>query len=296
MKFVTLASGQLAALVDEQVIDIAAAALALGQAAPASTLAQLVALGDEAAKQVWAIATTAAAQQLACQSYEQADIIAPFPTPARNIMCLGKNYAGHLIEVALKTNTSTDLPEYPIIFTKAPSCVIGPGDTIPASEQYTQKLDYEAELAIIIGKGGRDISAANAWQHVFGYTAFNDVTARDLQKNHKQFFKAKSLDGFGPMGPVVVHHSVMPSPDQITVKCTINGEVRQQDTLDHLIFDIPTMIETLSAGMTLQPGDIIATGTPEGVGMGSTPPRYLKAGDEVVVEITGVKPLINTVA
>ena len=295
MKFVSLAQGQLAALVGEQVVDVAAAAEYLQRQLPVSTLSQLVALDDEHAAAVWDIATAAAAQNIACQPYASATIIAPFPNPARNIMCLGKNYLGHLQEVAQKMKTSAAVPEYPIIFTKAPSCVIGPSDTIPASEQYTQKLDYEAELAIIIGRGGRDIKAQDAWQHVFGYTAFNDVTARDLQKNHKQFFKAKSLDGFGPMGPVVVHRSAMPSAEQLAVKCTINGELRQQATLDHLIFDIPAIIECLSAGMTLQAGDIIATGTPEGVGMGFTPPRYLKAGDEVVVEVTGVKPLVNRV-
>jgi 2-keto-4-pentenoate hydratase/2-oxohepta-3-ene-1,7-dioic acid hydratase in catechol pathway len=130
---------------------------------------------------------------------------------------------------------------------------------------------------------------------VFGYTAFNDISARDLQKSHLQWFRAKSLDGFAPMGPVVVHRSVMPEPRDIEVKCSVNGEARQQATFDQLIFDVPSMIATLSSGMTLLPGDIIATGTPAGVGMGFTPPKYLQPGDEVVVEVTGAGPLRNPV-
>ena len=139
------------------------------------------------------------------------------------------------------------------------------------------------------------ITSAQAWSHVFGYTAINDVSARDLQKSHYQWFRAKSLDGFAPMGPVVVHHSIMPEPEDIEVKCFVNGELRQSDTFDRLIFDVPTMISVLSAGMTLLPGDIIATGTPAGVVMGFTPAKYLQPGDEVVVDVTGVGELRNPV-
>jgi len=173
--------------------------------------------------------------------------------------------------------------------------VIAPGEPIPAWQMYTQKLDYEAELALIIGRNGRDIAPADAWDYVFGYTAINDVSARDLQKDHHQWFRAKSLDGFAPMGPVVVHHSIMPAPADIEVKCFVNGEQRQGATFDQLIFDVPAIISVLSAGMTLQAGDIIATGTPGGVGMGFTPPKYLQPGDEVVVDISGVGELRNPV-
>ena len=192
-------------------------------------------------------------------------------------------------------DVSGKAPAKPIIFTKATTAVIGPGQAIPSYPQHTRKLDYEAELALVIGTGGRDIAPGDAWQHVFGYTAINDISARDLQKDHFQWFRAKSLDGFAPMGPVLVHRSVMPAPSDIEVKCFVNGEQRQGERFDRLIFDVPTIISVLSAGMTLLPGDIIATGTPAGVGMGFSPPKYLQAGDEVVVDITGVGELRNPV-
>ena len=190
---------------------------------------------------------------------------------------------------------SAEAHRQPIIFTKATTAVIAPGEPIPAYRAYTSKLDYEAELALVVGTGGRDIAPQHAWDHVFGYTAINDVSARDLQKSHFQWFRAKSLDGFAPMGPVIVHRSIMPEPQDIEVKCFVNGELRQSDTFDQLVFDVPTIISVLSAGMTLLPGDIIATGTPAGVGMGFTPAKYLQPGDEVVVDVTGVGELRNPV-
>ena len=295
MKFLSLEQGQLAALIDDTVVDIVEAANRLAQSFPYQTLQQLIEAEDNSAEVAWFIAKNAHQQNLACYKLDEVKISAPIPEPKRNIMCMGTNYEGHVLEVAKKMKKEPVMPEHPIIFTKAPSCVIGPGDRIPASEEYTQKLDYEAELAIIIGKSGKDIKPEDAMDYVFGYSAFNDISARDLQKDHKQFFKAKSLDGFGPFGPTVVHKSLMPKPEEIEIKCTINGEVRQQDTLAGLIFDIPTIISTLSAGMTLKAGDVIATGTPAGVGMGTKPPRYLQKGDEVVIEITGVGILVNIV-
>lgn len=296
MKFLTLEDGQLGALVDTTVVDLPAAASALNIDLPATTLTALVEAGDEGAAAAWALATDAAGQQCACRPYADVSPLAPFPVPRRNILCLGKNYLDHAREVAAKMKTSDRAPEKPIIFTKATTAVIAPGEPVPAYPALTRKLDYEAELALIIGRRGRDIPADEAWQHVFGYTAINDISARDLQKDHYQWFRAKSLDGFAPMGPLVVHRSAMPAPADIEVSCTVNGEQRQSATFDQLIFDVPTMIEVLSAGMTLLPGDIIATGTPAGVGMGFTPPKYLQAGDEVVVEVTGVGALRNPVA
>ena len=295
MKFLTLESGQLGALVDDVVVDIVAAAGVLSLQAAAVTLEGLVQAGDEAAASVWALAQQALAQQVACRPYREVKPMAPIPVPRRNILCLGKNYLDHAREVAVKMQAPAEAPRHPIIFTKATTAVIAAGEPVPASQAYTQKLDYEAELALIIGKDGRDIAPEHAWEHVFGYTAINDISARDLQKNHFQWFRAKSLDGFAPMGPAVVHRSVMPAPEDIEVKCFINGEQRQCATFDQLIFDVPTMISVLSAGMTLLAGDIIATGTPAGVGMGFTPPRYLQPGDEMVVDVTGVGELRNPV-
>jgi 2-keto-4-pentenoate hydratase/2-oxohepta-3-ene-1,7-dioic acid hydratase in catechol pathway len=296
MKFLTLENDQLGALVDDTVVDLPAAAQALAVMLPETTLEQLIEAGDEAAGQAWELATRAAGQTAACRPYAEVRPRAPIPLPRRNILCLGKNYLDHAREVAAKMKVSDKAPTRPIVFTKATTAVIAPGDPVPSYPELTRKLDYEAELALIIGTGGRDIPADEAWQHVFGYTACNDISARDLQKDHMQWFRAKSLDGFAPMGPVVVHRSVMPAPEDIEIRCTVNGELRQQATFDQLIFDVPTIIEVLSAGMTLLPGDIIATGTPAGVGMGFSPPKYLQAGDEMVVEVTGAGMLKNPVA
>jgi len=296
MKFLTLEAGQLGVLFDNTVIDVPAAAARLQVGAVPGTLGELVGDGDDAAVGVYALAQRAWRQGIATRDYAQVRPQAPFPVPVRNILCLGKNYLAHAREIAQKMQLGDDAPARPIVFTKATTSVIAPGAPIPSYPHLTRKLDYEAELALVIGRGGRDIAPQSAWEHVFGYTAINDISARDLQKDHVQWFRAKSLDGFAPMGPVVVHSSVMPAPSEIEVKCYVNGEQRQCERFDRLIFDVPAIISVLSAGMTLLPGDIIATGTPAGVGMGYSPPRYLRAGDEVVVEVTGVGQLRNPVS
>jgi 2-keto-4-pentenoate hydratase/2-oxohepta-3-ene-1,7-dioic acid hydratase in catechol pathway len=296
MKFLTLEDGQLGALLDDTVVDVVAAARALSADVPAATLEALVVAGDAAARVAWVLARQALDGQHACRPFREVRPRAPIPEPRRNILCMGINYVDHAREIAAKMKQSATVPEKPVIFTKATTSVIGTGDPVPACSEYTRKLDYEAELALIIGRGGRDIAPGEAWGHVFGYTALNDISARDLQKDHLQWFRAKSLDGFAPMGPVVVHRSAMPAPGDIEVKCLVNGELRQHASFDQLIFDVPEIIAVLSAGMTLVPGDIIATGTPAGVGMGFTPPKYLQPGDEVIVEVTGAGALRNTVA
>lgn len=300
MKFLTLENGQLGALIDTHhdatVVDLTLASESLNVSLECTQMAQLVAADEATVERIWTLAEQAVKQNIACRSLTDVKPLAPIPEPRRNIICLGKNYREHAKEMAKKLGSDGDaIPTHPIFFTKATTAVIGTGESIPAHQAITDKLDYEAELAIIIGKGGRDISRQQAMEHVFGYTALNDVSARDLQKNHLQWYRAKSLDGFAPMGPIVVHHSIMPPPENIEIQCWVNGEQRQQATLDDLIFDIPSIIETLSAGATLLPGDIIATGTPAGVGMGFSPARYLQPGDVVVVEITGTGRLVNRV-
>ena len=295
MKFLTLENGQLGALLGDTVVDIAAAGRALSVQPQVDTLEALVAAGEEPAASVWALAQQAVAKDCACRPFSEVKPLAPIPVPRRNIFCMGKNYLDHAQEIAAKMQVSHKVPRQPIIFTKATTAVIGPGEPIPAYPAYTEKLDYEAELALLIGRGGCDIAAEDAWDHVFGYTAINDISARDLQKDHHQWFRAKSLDGFAPLGPVVVHRSIMPAPEDIEVKCFVNGEQRQCASFDQLIFDVPTIISVLSAGMTLLAGDIIATGTPAGVGMGFTPAKYLQPGDEVVIDVTGVGELRNPV-
>jgi len=226
---------------------------------------------------------------------------APIPRPIRNLFCVGKNYHEHAKEFAASGYDSTAknaqdaAPDFPIIFSKVPECVIAHDENVRYPVGVTDSLDYEAELAVIIGKGGIGISKADAMDHVWGYTIINDVTARDLQVRHKQWLIGKSLDTFGPMGPIAVTADEVDVND-MGIRCLVNGELRQNSNTRDLIFDIPTLIESLSAGITLLPGDIIATGTPAGVGLGFTPPKFLQVGDRVTVEIDGIGALSNVIS
>ena len=228
-------------------------------------------------------------------------IEAPIPRPARNVMCVGKNYHEHAREFTKSgfdssaSSVADAIPTAPIIFTKVPECVVADGANIRYPAGISDSLDYEAELGLVIGRGGRGISKADAYSHICGYTIINDVTARDLQGKHKQWFLAKSLDTFCPMGPWLVTADEV-DPANLNVKCWVNDELRQNANTRDLIFDIPTLIATISAGITLQPGDVIATGTPAGVGIGFTPPKFLKRGDRVTIEIEGLGRLSNKVA
>jgi 2-keto-4-pentenoate hydratase/2-oxohepta-3-ene-1,7-dioic acid hydratase in catechol pathway len=222
---------------------------------------------------------------------ENIRILAPIPRPRKNIYCIGLNYKEHSEE----WTGNKDIAEVPVIFTKAPLTVIGPEADIEAHAQLTNELDYEAEMAVVIGKKGRDIPADQAFDYIFGYTMINDVTARDLQRAHQQWMRGKSLDTFCPMGPYLIHKSAVPDPHDLDISCYVNGERRQFSNTSNLIFDIPTLIQTISAGHTLEPGDIIATGTCSGVGMSFDPPRYLKSGDIVEVKVEGFGVLRNGV-
>jgi 2-keto-4-pentenoate hydratase/2-oxohepta-3-ene-1,7-dioic acid hydratase in catechol pathway len=231
----------------------------------------------------------------------QVELRAPLPRPRRNIFCVGKNYHAHAREFAgsgfdSSAKAGGDIPAHPIIFTKVPECVVGPGDAIRMPpEGVSTAIDYEAELAVVIGRGGKGIRRADAMAHVWGYTIVNDVTSRDWQSRHQQWDMGKSFDTFCPMGPWLVSADECDG-QATTVKCWVNGEERQNASTRDLIFDIPTLVETLSAGITLYPGDVIATGTPVGVGIGFKPPRYLKAGDVVKIEIAGIGAIENPVA
>lgn len=225
-------------------------------------------------------------------------IQAPVPRPRRNIFCVGKNYFDHAHEFANSGFDSSAgkgaVPEAPIVFSKLPESVVPDGAAIKIDPSVTTAIDYEAELGVIIGKAGRNISASDAMNHVWGYTIINDVTARDLQGRHSQWLIGKSQDTFCPMGPVAVAADDIDLADT-TVKCWVNGELRQDSNTSLLIFDVPTIIAAISNGITLMPGDVIATGTPVGVGIGFKPPRYLKGGDTVRVEISGIGTLENPV-
>jgi 2-keto-4-pentenoate hydratase/2-oxohepta-3-ene-1,7-dioic acid hydratase in catechol pathway len=220
---------------------------------------------------------------------------APLPRPRKNVFCLGLNYVAHAQESAQARGREVKVPTVPVIFTKAPTTVNGPFDDVPVDRAVTQQVDWEVELGAIIGRAGRDIPAADAQQHVFGYTVINDVSARDLQAQHLQWFKGKSLDGFCPMGPVVVTADEFGDPQQKRLQLRVNGVVKQDANTADMIFPVDTIIDWLSRGLTLEPGDVIATGTPQGVGLGRTPPEFLQHGDIVEAEIEGIGTLRNRI-
>ena len=224
---------------------------------------------------------------------------APIPRPRRNIFCVGKNYHEHAKEFAASgfdsSAASGPVPEHPIIFSKVPESVVAHRDTVRIDRKVTQAVDYEAELGVIIGRGGRGISSADALDHIWGYTIINDVTARDLQGLYSQWLVGKSQDTFCPMGPWAVTRDEIDLSNTL-IQCWINGELRQSANTRDLIFDVPTIIETISAGVTLVAGDVIATGTPAGVGIGFKPPKYLAPGDVARIEVGGIGILENTFA
>jgi 2-keto-4-pentenoate hydratase/2-oxohepta-3-ene-1,7-dioic acid hydratase in catechol pathway len=258
-----------------------------GEQRGALALIEMMALGKEAKK-------LGASIPLAAVKLD-----APIPMPRRNIFCVGKNYYAHAKEFANSGFDSSvnkpgeEIPAHPIIFSKVPECVISHGAAVKLPHDLSNAIDYEAELAVVIGKECKGVSAARAMDYVWGYTIVNDVTARDLQGKYKQWLIGKSLDTFCPMGPWLASADELNGQDTM-VRCWVNGELRQEASTKDLIFSIPTLIETLSAGITLYPGDIIATGTPAGVGIGFKPPKYLRTGDVVKIAIDGIGTLENS--
>ena len=222
-------------------------------------------------------------------------LLAPIPRPRKNVFCVGRNYLEHVAEGARAMGTEQKLPEVPQFFTKAPTAVNAPGAPVRLDAGLTKLLDYEVELAVVIGKTGRDIPRERAFDHVFGYTIANDVTARDLQRRHDQWFKGKSLDTTLPLGPWIVDAAEIGDPTTLELSLTVNGQERQRSKASMMIFDIPAIIASLSAGLTLEAGDIIATGTPSGVGFAMTPPQGLKDGDVVVARIDRIGELISPI-
>jgi 2-keto-4-pentenoate hydratase/2-oxohepta-3-ene-1,7-dioic acid hydratase in catechol pathway len=220
---------------------------------------------------------------------------APTGRPVKNVVCLGLNYISHAKESAQARGREFKIPEAPVFFTKAPTSVTGPNDPIPWDSSVTTQLDYEAELGVVIGIAGKDIPRARALDHVFGYTVINDVSARDLQKTHLQWFKGKSLDSFCPIGPVIVTADEFGDPQSKKISLRVNGVEKQNSTTANMIFGVDAIIESLSRGMTIEPGDFIATGTPEGVGLARTPQEFLQDGDLVETEVEGIGVLRNRV-
>ena len=226
---------------------------------------------------------------------QEVRLMAPIPRPRQNVVCLGMNYVAHAIESDRARGREPKLPEYPVFFTKLPTSVCGPDDDIPLDPRVTKQLDYEVELACVLGRRGKNIARDDALSYIFGYTIVNDVSARDLQSRHQQFLKGKSLDYTCPMGPWIVTADEIPDPHKLGLRLRLNGETRQDSTVADLIFDIPACIESLSLGTTLEPGLIISTGTPSGVGMGRNPPEYMQPGDVMEAEIDQIGVLRNRI-
>ena len=227
----------------------------------------------------------------------EVDLRAPIPHPRRNVFCMGWNYLTHFEEgQGRRGDQQEELPEYPTFFDKPTTAVIGPYDDIPFDPNFSEKMDYEAELAVVIGRAGRSIPAAEAMDHIFGYTLANDVTARDVQRRHGgQWLKGKGMDGSCPLGPWIVTADEIADPQNLPVRCHVNGVEKQNSNTRFMVFPIARLIEELSLAMTLLPGDILLTGTPEGVGYARTPPEYLSPGDEVIVTIPDIGELTNRV-
>jgi 2-keto-4-pentenoate hydratase/2-oxohepta-3-ene-1,7-dioic acid hydratase in catechol pathway len=277
-----------------RLLDVGALGPAVSRTVPRAML-DLIRFGDAAGRRVHDLLEGHGDDAAHTHAFDEVRWHAPVPRPLKNVVCLGLNYAAHAAESSRARGRETRLPEVPVLFTKAPTSITGPFDDIPVDPEITAQVDWEVELAIVIGRGGRNIPRAEAPQHVFGYTAINDLSARDLQVQHLQWFKGKSLDGFCPMGPVVVTADEFGDPQRKRLTSRVNGIVKQDSSTADMIFPVDVIIEWLSKGLTLEPGDIIATGTPEGVGMGRTPPEFLSDGDVVEVEVEGIGATRNRI-
>lgn len=262
----------------------------------ADSLQSLIQGGDAAMAAVVALVAQADSGQHADAVVSDAVLMAPIPYPRKNIFCVGRNYAEHIAEGEKAQNIKVGVTEHPVFFTKPPTSVVAPDGDVLIFPTVSQDFDYEVELAVIIGKPGRNIAKADAFDHVFGYTILNDITARDVQRRHGgQYFKGKGFDGSCPIGPWIVTKDAIKDPHDLSIRLSVNGQQRQNGKTADMIFNIPTLIASLSEGLTLEPGDIIATGTPSGVGYAMDPPQFLKAGDQVVCDVSQIGQLANTV-
>lgn len=273
---------RLGAIVDDTVI-------ALDGVAP--DMLSLIEMGEEGLTR----ARLAVGRAEQTSPLDSVDLLAPIPRPRQNVICLGMNYVAHAHESERARGREPKLPEFPVFFSKLPQTVCANGDDVPLDPNVTGQLDYEVELACIVGRAGKNISRDDAMDYVFGYTIINDISARDLQNRHLQFFKGKNLDRACPMGPVIVTADEIGDPAALGLRLRLNGETRQDSSVSDLIFSIPVCIEFLSLGTTLEPGMVVATGTPAGVGMGRTPPEYLKVGDVMEAEIDRIGVLRNQI-
>ena len=273
----------------QRIVDIQAA---LGEGSDTGSLLGIVGAGPSGLERLRALAAKPPSATIALADVK---LHAPIPRPAKNVFCVGWNYLEHFEEGAQKLQDHRELPKHPVFFSKAVTAVNGPFDPVPFDANISTSLDWEVELGVIIGTGGKNIAEDAAMQHIFGYTVVNDVTWRDLQRRHGgQWHKGKSLDGTCPMGPCIVTADSI-DPTNLRVACRVNGVTKQDSNTKFLYFKIPRLIAELSLGMTLEPGDIISTGTPEGVGFARTPPEFMKPGDLLETEIEGIGVMRNPI-
>jgi 2-keto-4-pentenoate hydratase/2-oxohepta-3-ene-1,7-dioic acid hydratase in catechol pathway len=278
-----------------KVLDLAAAARAAGESGDFGSVLAILRGGEATLAALRRIEARAGEFHAALLPAGELQLLAPIPEPVRNVICVGRNYAEHVKEGYGVFGRDAKLPVVPQFFTKATNTINAPGGDVRLDASLTELLDYEVELALVIGKRGRDIAAADAFGHVWGYMVANDYSARDLQRRHDQWFKGKSLDTTCPIGPWLIDREAIGDVSTLELTLTVNGEERQRDKVSSMIFDIPTIIASLSAGLTLEPGDIISTGTPSGVGFAMKPPQALKAGDLVVARIDRIGELRNRI-
>jgi 2-keto-4-pentenoate hydratase/2-oxohepta-3-ene-1,7-dioic acid hydratase in catechol pathway len=283
-------------LADASLLDLARAASLSGEEPPIELRDMLALIASGPAGLARVTALRDAAPPAAVLPLSSVTLLAPIPRPNKNVFCVGRNYVEHAAESLRAAGQAFQLPQFPNIFTKAVTTVIGPNAPIPFDPRVSEAIDWEVELAVVLGRGGRHIPREDALAHVFGYTIINDITARDLQNAPGiQWFQGKSLDGSCPTGPWIVTADELPDPQALTLRLWVNNVLKQDDTTAHMLFDVATLIASLSRILTLEPGDIISTGTPAGVGFARTPPEFLHPGDEVRAEIQGIGSLINPV-
>ena len=280
-------------LTGERVLDVARAAQNDDERRAVSSVLEIIRGGENASTLLRKLC--AQPDPAAVVLLPEIELLAPIPDPVRNVYCVGRNYLDHVKEGFQASGKALELPEVPQYFTKATRAVNAPDGDVRLDPSVTRRFDYEVELAVIIGRPGRDIPKARAFDHVFGYAVANDFTARDLQRRHQQWFKGKSLDTSFPFGPCIVDCEEIGDPSSLELSLTVNGEERQRARVNQMIFDIPTLITSLSAGLTLEAGDVISTGTPAGVGFAMDPPRYLQGGDIVVSTIDRIGSLRNRI-
>jgi len=277
------------------VIAVAESAERVGADVDLSSMHAVIKGGGDSLKVIQQIASQPQLFPATTCALKNVVLLSPIPQLVRNAFCVGRNYADHVREGFDAQNREVNMPVAPQFFTKATHALNSPMGDVKISEQVTHWLDYEVELAVVIGKTGRDITKEHALDHVFGYTVANDITARDLQKRHEQWFKGKSLDTTLPLGPCIVTRDAISDLSTLELTSHVNGERRQHGSVSQMMFDVPAIISSLSAGMTLEPGDIICTGTPAGVGFAMKPPQKLKNGDVVTAAITHIGELRNKI-